>query len=310
MPGSPGIIHRIKHIEKAEGTAPLAFVVIKAGVLDGALTVPGALEIPGPNFPAGMTDRAPGVQRPVFAIDLVPVNQKWALPAAAPAAQTNAEVLGVFLNGFQNSADGHIVIADAAAIPSAVCKKELGISIYHLSFAPEYREGMPVHFKKVLGGSQSIHNRLLNGLADHLCVGGIDAAVIVQIEAGQYPDGAGEGIHRYGIFPGVRLATGIVAAKDQRIDVRLRLNLILACPHHGNNPLVGEAGSHEEIVGVVVAVLDIKNNFIYHRDLLAELKTQAHAESITLKKYFPPVIDFSGMNVFYTEARQSVLPSA
>lgn len=162
----------------------MTFVIIVPGLLNGTLAVPGTLEIPGSDFPAGVANWATGVQRPVLTIDLVPVNQEWALSTTATAAKSDTEVLGVFVNSLENSADGHVIVNDAAAVPSAVCEEEFGIGIYHLSLAPKKGEIMTIDCQQVRWRKQDIHDSLLHRLTNNLGIRGIDVSVIVQIKPG------------------------------------------------------------------------------------------------------------------------------
>ena len=50
----------------------------------------------------------------------------------------------------------------------------------------------------------------------------------------------------------------------------------------GDDPFVGEPGGHEQVVGIVVAVLDVENDFVSHTGNACELKTRAGAKSIIL----------------------------
>jgi len=52
--------------------------------------------------------------------------------------------------------------------------------------------------------------------------------------------------------------------QNQCVDVRCCLDLELACSDHRNDSFVSEPCGHEEIVSVVVAVVDVKNDFVYH----------------------------------------------
>jgi len=169
---------------------------------------------------------------------------------------------------------------------------------------------MPIDFQQIRWGKQNIHDGFLHRLADHLGIRGIDVSVIVQIKAGQDSEGTVIRVSIHRTVPRREFLPVIVAFENQGVVVRCSLHLLRAGAEHRNNPLVSKARRHQEIVGVIIAVMNVKNKFIYHMGFACKIKTRSHAESITRKNLFPLVIDFPAKNVFYIEAWKSVLPSA
>ena len=290
----------VQHIEKAEGAESLAFVIVTPRLLNGALAVPGTLKVPRPDFPAGMADWAPGVQRPVFAIDLLPVNEERPLPAAATAAKSDTEVLGVFVNSLENSADGHVIANDAAAVPSAVCEEEFGIGIYHLSLAPEYREIVTIHLQQVGRGQQRVHGQLLHALAHNLGMGSVNGPVVFQIETGKDAYGAVDHVGFNRLIPRRDFRPGDVKCENERVIIGLGHDRLGTGPHHRNDTGVGEPGRHQKIVRVVVAVPDVENDFVCHTGNACEIKTRRAGKSIGVNKNSISKIDFWNLPVFLT----------
>lgn len=131
---------------------------------------------------------------------------------------------------------------------------------------------MPIDLQQVSRGQQRMHGHLLDTLADNLRIGGMDAAVIGQIIAGQDADRAIVCVGLNRPVPRREFLPRIVAFENERVIVGLGFEGFRIGPHHGDNAGIGEPGRHQEIVRVVIAVMNVKNNFIYHREFACKNK--------------------------------------
>lgn len=129
---------------------------------------------------------------------------------------------------------------------------------------------MPERFAKVVIGHQDIIGHFFKALTDDFGLVVIDAPVFFEIVAGIYGDGTCVNVAGNGTAPGVHGMVYGIAPENLRIVVLGRLELFAAGIDHGDDPFVGEPGGHEQVVGIVVAVLDVENDFVCHTEMLAK----------------------------------------
>lgn len=64
----------------------------------------------------------------------------------------------------------------------------------------------------------------------------------------------------------------IDAAEHQGVHVRLALDFLLRGIEYRHHPMIGKGGRHKKIVCVVVAVRDVQDNLVYHKEFLGVYK--------------------------------------
>ena len=132
---------------------------------------------------------------------------------------------------------------------------------------------MPEYFTKVVAGHQEIIDHFFKALTDDFGLVVIDTPVFFYVVAGINGDGASVNVTGNGTAPGVHGMVYGIAPENLCIVVLGRLELFAAWIDHGDNPFVCKPGGHEQVVGIVVAVLDVENDFVSHTGNACELKT-------------------------------------
>ncbi len=167
------LFYCFNNIEEAEVTETLAFIIFLQNLGNPVVAGIGPLEVPGPDFPAGMADWAPGIEQPGTAgaafKDAVVVYQEGLFAAVAASSQPNLEELRVFLHCFQDGAHGSLSIAVRAdAVSAAESKEELWVGEDFFPFHPKKRQMLPKDLTQVPGIHQNVVDGVLNGGTGHL----------------------------------------------------------------------------------------------------------------------------------------------
>lgn len=96
------LFYCFNNIEEAEVTETLAFIIFLENLGNPVVAGISSLELPRPNFPPGMADRAPGIEQPGTADgavkDVFVVYQEGFFAAVAATSQPYLEEFGVFLH--------------------------------------------------------------------------------------------------------------------------------------------------------------------------------------------------------------------
>ena len=204
---------------------------------------------------------------------MVIVYQKRLFPAAASTAKTDLEGRGVFVHRFQDGPDRHAFSRNILPVQATVDKEEFRVLVNLCPAAPKEWEVMPEYFTKVVAGHQEIIDHFFKALTDDFGLVVIDTPVFFYVVAGINGDGASVNVTGNGTAPGAHGMVYGIAPENLCIVVLGRLELFAAWIDHGDNPFVCKPGGHEQVVGIVVAVLDVENDFVSHTGNACELKT-------------------------------------